>query len=309
MDTEGLRWFQQVADGVTVTEVALIEQVTQPAVSRALARLEAELGTPLLRRSGRILRMTEAGAAFKRHVDGLLHELDDGLAAIDQLIDPETGSVSLAYQPSLGTWLVPELIAGFHRLHPGVRFELHPVRGNVSASGLSTSGLSTSGLSGGDVDLEITTRRTDPSVQWRLLRVEPLLLAVGPRHRFAHRKRVALAELADDEFVLPRSSSTLRKLTEQLTEQAGFQPRIAFEGDDLPTLRGFVAASLGVAIMPRPGGPSGTGTPAGVHYLAIEAPPAQRVISLAWSKHRRLLPAAELFRRYVAGQARGERSS
>src|SRR5258707_13969681 len=62
VETEVLRWFQQVADGVTVTEVSDLEAVTQSGVSRALARLEAEVGTPLLRRSGRTLRLTQAGA-------------------------------------------------------------------------------------------------------------------------------------------------------------------------------------------------------------------------------------------------------
>jgi LysR family transcriptional regulator, transcription activator of glutamate synthase operon len=56
MDTDALRWFQQVADGTTVTEVSELEMVTQSGVSRALARLEAQLGTPLLRRHGRTLR-------------------------------------------------------------------------------------------------------------------------------------------------------------------------------------------------------------------------------------------------------------
>src|SRR5918997_5187654 len=124
MDTDALRWFQQVADGVTVTEVSELEGVSQPGVSRALARLEAEVGTPLLRRSGRLLRMTHAGVAFKRHVDSLMHELDDGLAAVHQLVDPETGTVTLSFQPSLGTWLVPGLIASFRALHPGVTFVL-----------------------------------------------------------------------------------------------------------------------------------------------------------------------------------------
>src|SRR6476469_2445865 len=114
MQTDTLRWFQQVADGVTVTEVSDLEQVTQSGVSRALARLEAEVGTPLLRRSGRTLRMTRAGATFKRHVDNALHDLDDGLAALTELASPDSGTVSIAFQPSLGTWLVPELVASFH---------------------------------------------------------------------------------------------------------------------------------------------------------------------------------------------------
>ena len=87
MDTDALRWLQQVADGTTVTEVSELEPVTQSGVSRALARLEAQIGTPLLRPSGRTLRMTHAGAVFKPHLDAMLHDLDDGIAAISQLVD------------------------------------------------------------------------------------------------------------------------------------------------------------------------------------------------------------------------------
>jgi len=131
MDTDALRWFQQVADGVTVTEVSDLEMVSQSGVSRSLARLEAEVGTPLLRRAGRTLRMTHAGAEFKRHVDVLLHALDDGQAAISQLIDPESGTVALAFQQSLGAWLVPDLIRSFRVEHPGIRFALTQIRDDV----------------------------------------------------------------------------------------------------------------------------------------------------------------------------------
>ncbi|HMD93792.1 MAG TPA: LysR family transcriptional regulator, partial [Trebonia sp.] len=76
MDTDVLRWFKKVAEGATVTEVSDLEGVTQSGVSRALARLEEQVGTPLLRRSGRRLRLTQAGEVFKPYVDALLHQLD-----------------------------------------------------------------------------------------------------------------------------------------------------------------------------------------------------------------------------------------
>ena len=133
METDSLRWFQQVADGTTVTEVSELEQVTQSGVSRALARLEAEIGTPLLQRSGRILRMTHAGSVFKRHVDAMLHQFDDGIAAVNQLIEPDTGTVALAFQHSLATWLVPDLVRSFRAAHPNVRFQLTQVRDELHA--------------------------------------------------------------------------------------------------------------------------------------------------------------------------------
>jgi LysR family transcriptional regulator, transcription activator of glutamate synthase operon len=293
VDTDALRWFQQVADGVTVTEVSELERATQSGVSRALARLEREVGTPLLRKSGRTLRMTHAGSVFKRHVDAMLHQMDDGLAAVDQLIDPETGTVALAFELSLGTWLVPDLVSSFRADHPNVQFELKQV----------SDELLTSVLSRGEVDLEISTsRRTDPTVQWRRLVTEPLRLAVGSKHPLARRAQIRLEEVSEP-FVMLRPTSLLRQLCEDLCEEAGFSPTLGFEGDDLPTVLGFVAAGLGVAIVPalREGSPDAV--PGSLHYVEISDPPAVRAIGLTWSTERRLLPAAELFRQHTIDRA------
>lgn len=294
MDTTVLRWFQQVADGVTVTQVSEIENVTQSGVSRALARLDAEVGTPLLRRTGRTLRMTAAGTAFKHHVDAMMHQLDDGLAAVDQLVDPETGTVALAFHPSLGTWLVPDLVRSFRRLHPRVQFSLTQVRDDPAESALPDR----------EVELEISAiRPADAGTRWARLLAEPLRLAVPAEHRLAGGADVHLQDLAEEPFVALRRTSRLRQLGDELCAEVGFRPGVAFEGDDLPTVRGFVAAGLGVAIVPSTH--TGSVTDAGpVSYLEISGVHAVREIGLTWSADRRLLPAAEVFRRHVSDRAR-----
>ena len=294
MDIESLRWFQQVADGVTVTEVADIWLVSQPGVSRALARLENEVGTPLLHRSGRVLRPTQAGSVFKRHVDVLLHELDDGLAAVNELHDPETGTVRLAFQLSLGAWLVPDLVASFRRDHPDVRFVLEQ----------SHDALGSSLVAGGRTDLEFTARRPrNPDVEWRHLVSQRLDLGVPSGHPLSAREEVALSEVADQDFVMLRPAWELRALTDALCTEAGFTPRVAFEGDDLRVVSGFVAAGLGVAVMP-----AGEGDPAaarqGLRMVPLTDEGASRDVGVAWSRSRRLLPSADLFRRHVLGSRR-----
>jgi LysR family transcriptional activator of glutamate synthase operon len=291
MDTDALRWLQQVADGTTVTEVSDAEGVTQSGVSRALARLEAEIGTPLLRRSGRTLRMTHAGAVFKPHLDALLHDLDDGIAAVSQLIDPDTGTVVLAFQQSLGTWLVPDLVRSFRATRPRIGFRLIQVRdeGHPAA------------LDGGNADLEIGSRRApaDAGVHTALITPEPLRLAVARDHRLAAQPRAGLADAAAEPFISLRHSSALRRLTDSLCEAAGFAPEVVFEGDDLSNVRGFVAAGLGVAVLPAPRAGAPESAPGPVAYLEIADPGAVRQIWLTWPAERRLLPAAELFRRHV----------
>ena len=243
VDTDALRWFQQVADGTTVTEVSELEAVTQSGVSRALARLEAEIGTALLRRSGRTLRMTHAGSVLKRHVDALLHQLDDGIAAVNQLIEPDTGTVALAFQHSLGTWLVPDLVRSFRAAHPEVRFQLTQVRDELHSAALDD----------GQADLEIGTRRLrDPALHTRQVAMEPLRMALPRDHRLGKQQRIRLADVSEEMFVSLRPAAALRNQTDELCEAAGFRPAVIFEGDDLSTVRGFVAAGLGVAIVPAP---------------------------------------------------------
>jgi LysR family transcriptional regulator, transcription activator of glutamate synthase operon len=297
IDTDALRWFQQVADGTTVTEVGEAEAVTQSGVSRALARLEAEIGTPLLRKSGRTLRMTQAGAVFKHYVDALLHQLDDGIAAVGQLDDPDTGTVTLAFSPSLGTWLVPDLVASFRASHPGVQFALTELRDELRSAPLD----------GGRADLEIGTRRPrdpetgDPEIGARLVAVEPLRVALPREHPLAGRPAVALAALAAEPFVALGPGSALRQLGDELCAQAGFAPEVVFEGGDLSTVRGFVAAGLGVAIVPAPRAGAPESGP--LSYAEISDAWAVREITLSWPLARRLPRAADRFRRHVIARA------
>lgn len=295
VDTEALRWFQQVADGLTVTEVARTDGVSQPAVSRALARLEAEIGTPLLQRSGRLLRPTYAGAVFRRHVEAMLGALDDGLGAVSELVDPRTGTVSVAFQLSLGTWLVPGMIEDFRTEYPRVRFRLEQ----------SHDALGSSMVAGGRIDLEFTSRRPrNPAVRWERLLAQPLFLAVPRRHRLARRQATSLADAAEEDFVMLRPSWELRALSDELCAKAGFAPRVAFEVDDLPVVHGFVGAGLGVAIVPASEGEPPPGGPGAARLVRLTDPDASRDVGIAWSRERRLLPSADLFRRHVLATRR-----
>jgi LysR family transcriptional activator of glutamate synthase operon len=307
MDTDVLRWFQQVAEGATVTEVSELELVTQSGVSRALARLEAQVGTPLLERAGRTLRLTRTGEVFKPHVDRLLADLQAGLDAVAQSVSPETGTVAVAFPQSLGSWLVPDLLGSFRAAHPTIRFRLAHATDEVH--GLP--------LDGGAADLEIGTHRFrtgpeavrpgDLAVQTRQIAVEPLRLALPASHPLAQHPRpdrmapagIRLADVAAEPFIALRASRALRQLGDDLCAAAGFRPQIVFEGDDLSNVRGLVAAGLGVAIVPAPRAGSPIAGPGPVLYLPILDPGAERHIYLTWPADKPLLPAAELFRQHV----------
>jgi LysR family transcriptional activator of glutamate synthase operon len=299
VDTDALRWFKLVADGATVTEVSDLEPVTQSGVSRALARLEAQVGTPVLQRAGRTLQPTPAGEVIRPYVDGMLQQLKEGLAAVAQFASPETGTVAVAFQQSLGTWLVPDLVRSFRGDHAGVRFNLTQVHDELH--GLP--------LDGGTADLEIGTRRFrvgqeatrpgDLAVWTRQIGVEPLRLALQRDHRLAATGEIRLADVAAEPFIGLRPTSALRKLGDDLCKRAGFRPAVVFEGDDLSIVRGLVAAGLGVAIVPAPRAGSPEAAPGPVAYREITDDGAERAIYLTWPADRPLLPAPDLFREHV----------
>ena len=292
MDLTALRWFQQVADGATVTEVAELEMVSQPGVSRALARLQHDVGAELLTRSGRLLRLTRAGSAFKTHVDAVLHHYDDAVAAVAEMVEPETGVVGLGFQLSFGTWLVPRLIAGFREEHPRVRFDLQHAEDDPAATALLS----------GRYDLEITSYRPqDERVAWEPLFSQHLSLAVPSGHPLARRRTCRLEAAADEDFVMVQPSWALRHLTDEVCAASGFEPRVAFVCDDLQVVRGFVAAGLGVAVVPpREGHERPTGA---VRVIRLLDAGATRELGLAWSQERRLLPSVQMFREHVIAQS------
>ncbi|MEU0190980.1 LysR family transcriptional regulator [Streptomyces afghaniensis] len=241
MDLQALRCFQAVLDGETVTETARRANSTQPVVTRTLARLEKEVGAPLLHRNGRRLQPTPAGRLFKEYVDTVLARRDDGLRAVSDFVAPGTGVVPLGFMHTYGTWLVPELISGYCRVHPGARLDL---RQDADPALIDT-------LRAGVVDLAVTGPTPDvPGLRWRPLLTEPLLLAVPPGHRLAGRQDVRLAEVADEPFVVLRTGMGLRTIVAEACREAGFEPRIAFEGDEVATLRGLIGVDWESACSP-----------------------------------------------------------
>ena len=292
MDTNVLRWFQLVADGATVTEVSELEWTSQPGVSRALARLSEEVGAPLLRREGRVLRLTRAGATFKHHVDAMLHQLDDGLAEVAQLMDPESGVITVAFPHSLGEWLVPGIAADFLKKHPDVQLELS-ARHDETTPATGT---------GSEIDLELTTLRPHGRAHhWRGLLREPLHLLLPEGHPLAaDTTPIPLARLGGERLITMRRTSQLWVVTDSLLSRHGIEPTAGLVADDLPTLYGYVAAGLGVAMAPGR-------LRAGVRLQRLAEDDAFREIGLSWATGRRLLPSATLLRDHILGLAKSRR--
>jgi DNA-binding transcriptional LysR family regulator len=209
----------------------------------------------------------------------------------------------MGFLHTVGTWLVPRLLISFRSQYPGVRFQL--IQGGSAAI--------TAALEAGDVDLVITSPKppgaAGPAAKlaWRPLRRERLYLTVPVGHRFAERRRVRLAEAAAETFVANKPGTGLRESSEELWREAGISPKVAFEGDDVATLRGMVAVGLGVAVLPRArtydGGVDQSGDP-WLRYIPLAGTGGSRVLGLVWREDRWASPAVTAFRESVLALGR-----
>ena len=185
----------------------------------------------------------------------------------------------------MGSETVPGLIRAFRADHPRIRFTLVQNYGEAMIERLRA----------GDLDLCLTSPVPDaPDLVARRLDEQRLRLVVPDDHRLAARKRIRLAEAADETFVTLEPGYGLRRITDDLCAEAGFTPRVAFEGEEAETLRGLVAAGLGVALLPPPA----VARP-GVVELTVTAPRAVREIGVAWlDGHPDTAPVAA-FKRFL----------
>ncbi|PSK92297.1 DNA-binding transcriptional LysR family regulator [Murinocardiopsis flavida] len=284
-----LRVFEAVARTEHITRAAEELGLPQPTVSRALARIQRELGLALIERTGRGVRLTRAGRTLLPYVRRALKELAAGGA---QLTDPDTGTVTLAFLPTLGAEVVPSLIRAFRADHPQVRFSL---RQEVWGSAVRS-------LREGGVDLALTSPvPTERGLSVRVLHTQPLVLVVPAGHPLARAEETPISAVGTDQLIALNRGRGIRHLTDGLFHRAGLEPRIAFETDEVGTVRGLVAAGLGVAVLAaRPHSPL-----PGTVELRITDPGAERSIGVVWHPYEGEPATVASFRAFVL--AEGER--
>jgi DNA-binding transcriptional LysR family regulator len=275
-----------VAEEGNLTRAAATLGVPQPTASRWLAMVSAKLGTPVVVADGRGIRLSRAGAYLAEAAGRALSVLAAGVRQAVDEGDPEHGHVVLAFMHTLGDQLVPELLRAFRREHPHVRFSLLQGPHEELLDHVRS----------GRADLAFTAPLPGPGEFAAItLQEQQLVVTVPTEHRLAGRARMRMADLAREPTVGMKAGYGLRQITDELAEAAGFLPMLAFEGDDVDTLRGLIAAGLGVAVLP-----AAKPTPRPGTVEIPLRPKATRYIGLIWGADHALTPAALAFRDFVS---------
>ncbi|MDR3541133.1 MAG: LysR family transcriptional regulator [Desulfosporosinus sp.] len=286
MEWTQLQYFQTVAQLEHVTKAAEVLSISQPALSRSIARLEEELGVPLFERQGRTVVLNIYGRIFLNRVKRAIQEITSGQQEIQDLLDPLNGSVSLGFIHSQGTNLVPDLLGLFRKSFPEIRFMLYQ---NVTNQILDQ-------LEAGEIDFCFCSQPLDrENIRWIQLLTEEIILIVPKDHPHANRKSVNLKELSVEPFITFKNELSLGEIIYRIFMEAGFTPKIAFEGEEVGTVVGLVAAKLGIALIPK----IRTSEMMGISQVHVSEPKCQRIIGMAWVEGRYVSPAANHFKEFV----------
>ncbi len=291
MEINQLKYFCVLANIRHFTKAAKEISISQSALSRAIGKLEQELGAPLFRRGGRDILLTPQGQRFLVHAEKALRELEKGRLEMEEGRDPGHGVISLSFMHSLGIHILPQLLSEFKQLYPDIQFNLNQDNSSVLAQSL-LAGRSDVCLCSVMVNME--------QLAWLYLYTEELFAVLPADHPLASRKTLELRELEDEPFITLKPNYSLRILTEQFWAISGIRPSIIFEGDDVNTATSLVGAHLGVSLLPKT---TGMDT-AELVFLPISFPVCKREIGLAWSTTRPLSPAAQLFQQFVINRFR-----
>jgi DNA-binding transcriptional LysR family regulator len=290
MELQQLKYFREVAEREHVTRAAEKLFVSQSAVSRAVNQLEEELGVPLFYRRGRAIVLSPYGRLFLDHVTRALNVLESGKRLLNEQTGGESGTVSLGFLHSLGIEMVPRLIKEYRRKHPRIQFALL-----VQHSGE----LLMEELVAGSIDLclSVPGMFAQSDVAWSHLLDEELLIAMPQSHRLATKRTLNLRELSSEPFLALSPEHTLRIIFDKLCADSSFLPKIAFEGMDVATLRGLIAAGLGIALLP----PSPARFP-GIVEIKLSQPRPVRPLGIGWVEDRYLPPCAVEFRKFAVSK-------
>lgn len=246
MELRHLRYFVAVATELHFTRAAERLGIGQPPLSQQIQQLELEIGTPLFVRDRRGVTLTDAGQAFLAEARLVLDGAERAKEAARRIGNGEIGTLSVGFTVSASIHpFVPRLIRTYRHRHPGV---------GVTLAEQTTVQLMER-VKNGTLDLAFIRAPANqlPGVRVETILSEPMLAVVPATHALASRDAIRLSELADEPFIFyPRTvGASIHDAVVQACEAAGFQPKAGLEVPQMTSVVTFVAAGMGVSVMPE----------------------------------------------------------
>lgn len=297
MELTQIRYFVEVAKREHVSQAADALNVAQSAVSRQISNLEEELGVALFMREGRNVRLTPIGKIFLEHMEIVLKEIDTAKLRIQELMNPETGTIRLGFPSSMASYMLPTILSSFRKTYPRARFELRQGLIKDLIEAVRDQSLDMAFVTPVPVNKKglISVHLFDEAMSALIPEGHPLLAETA--HAPGESFELPLAQLKDEPLILFRPGMLLRELVDDAFRQITAVPRVAFEGEELETIKGLVAAGLGIAILPDIS--LIENIPRGARKISLIDPVMRRSVGILYTSERPLTPPENAFLTFV----------
>lgn len=232
--------FLTVAERRSVSAAAAVLYVTQPALTTRIKKLERELGIDLFVRTGRGMRLTAEGRAFRPHAQRALQSLAAGRELLRELREGRVGELVVGAAPAISTYVLPLVLRSFQASFPNVHL--------IVRTGHSEEVLEL--VLREQVQIGLVRELPHAAVTSTPLYEDEIVLVVHPGHRFAGERTIPVDELGAERLILFDRTSSYFVLTSAFFRDAGVVPRGVMELDNVDATKKMVEHGLGIAFLP-----------------------------------------------------------
>ncbi|AWE08463.1 LysR family transcriptional regulator [Lysinibacillus sp. 2017] len=290
MELRQLRYFVEVAEREHISEAAEHLHVAQSAISRQIANLEEELGTPLFERIGRNVKLTPIGKIFLEHSITALKAIDFAAKQVEEHLDPAKGTIKVGFPTSLASYVLPTVISAFKKEFPDISFQLRQGSYKYLIEAVKNRELNLALLG--------PLPPKDEAIDTTVLFSESIYALLPATHPLAKKETINLIDLRNDDFVLFPEGYILQKVAVDACRSVGFLPNITSEGEDMDALKGLVAAGIGVTLLPESS--LYDSTPRMTVKMPIAIPVIRRNVGIIAPTTRELAPSEQVFIDFVS---------
>lgn len=279
MDTQLLAAFIAVAESQSFTRAADSLHLSQPAVSKRVTALEAQIGRSLFDRVGRGISLTDAGRTLLPFARKALQDIEDGRRALSQLEGNVSGRLSIGTSHHIGLHRLPPVLSAFTQQYPAVDLDIHFMDSEIACDAVLA----------GKLELGIVTLPTQPLAHLQSRRVwpDPLTVVCAPNHPLADRQTLTLKGLAEHPAVLPDAATYTHRIITEAFKAQGVAPRVRLATNYLETLKMLVSIGLGWSVLPD------SMMDDSLVRLRIPGLAMHRQLGMVWHERRTLSGAAQ----------------
>lgn len=239
MDIIQLQYFRAVAEHGSFTRAAEALHLTQSALSKSIARLEEEVGLRLFEREGNRISLNRFGQRFLQDSQEALSRLSDGVRAVREMAGLERGEVRIAISKDV---FLDHLIQQFLLEHPDASFYCYLLSPEQMREALEK----------GSIDLAVsTTRPIGTGILWQELYLDQLEVMISAEHPLGQARQLYLHQLKDEYFVVTNSNYNMENVIQNLCRQAGFEPKVLYDGTSTDMPMYFIDSGKAIMITPR----------------------------------------------------------